>query len=358
MPVEDVEWEACLLEPHQDRQLEAYVRRELGGVPSYVAYFSTSPWIVRASVAMSPSHAGLVHTDLDLADYIGLVVSQDNSCRYCHAAQRIFMRLRGLPEARIRHVEELVHAQVGDRVEAALDFARRISRASPPASPDDLARLRSVGYSDPAIRELAFLAATNVFLNRISTLPAIPPQRLERLAHHWALSWLSPITRWFLGRRRPAPAPPAASSRPRPFDEVVLALGDLPAAGVMRGVLDEALASPVLAPRAKGLVFAVIARGLACAASEREAKRLLAEDGLSTDDVDQILRHLGSPRLDAVEAAIVPFARETIRYQPAQVQRRASAVRERLGAAPFVELIGLCALANALCRLSVVTGRP
>ena len=53
------------------------------------------------------------------------------------------------------------------------------------------------------------------------------------------------------------------------------------------------------------------------------------------------------------------FARETVWYQPAGIQRRARALRDEIGAPQLLEAIGVLALANALCRLSAaVTDEP
>jgi hypothetical protein len=81
---------------------------------------------------------------------------------------------------------------------------------------------------------------------------------------------------------------------------------------------------------------------------------LLEGTGLAPAEIEPILTHLGSPALDPIEAAIVPFARGTIRGRPTQLQQRTRALRERLRSEEIVEAVGVCALANAICRLGVV----
>ena len=51
---------------------------------------------------------------------------------------------------------------------------------------------------------------------------------------------------------------------------------------------------------------------------------------------------------------VIPFARETIWYRPAEIQRRARTLLDKLDAAQFVELIGTVSLANAVSRLAIV----
>ncbi len=358
MAIRDVEWDACVLEPRHDRDLEAYMRRELGAVPSAVPYFSVSPWIVRAMTTMSYYGAPLVHIDHALAGLVGLVVSQDNSCRYCFGVQRTLMRVHGLPGARIRQIEhDFLEAEIEPRTKAALDFARRVSRAAPLVSGADAAPLLEHGFSPVAIKELAFQAGYNVFMNRLMTVPAIPVASVERAAQHWALGWVAPFARLAMRRRwRPGGVtvlPPGFASGP--WSPIVRALDGLPAARVLRTSIDEALASEVLPRRAKALIFAVVARGLDCGWGCEEATRLLEETGLTPDQIESILMHLGSPDLDPVESAIVPFARGTIRGRPVQLQQQGRALFQRLRPEQVAEAIGTSALANAICRLGVVT---
>src|SRR5204863_291026 len=145
------------------------------------------------------------------------------------------------------------------------------------------------------------------------------PGWLARLAPS---PWLvRPLLAWRMRPRLRAPEP-----APRPDDgpcaAVVAALDGSPAAGVLRRAIDGAWASDVLPRRTKTLMLAVIARALGCAHGEHEARRFLAAEGLAPGQLDEILANLGSPRLDAREARLVPFARETVRYQPAVIQRR------------------------------------
>ena len=358
MMLHDVEWDACVLEPRHDRELESYVRRELGSVPSAVPYFTASPWLVRSMASLSYYGAPLVYIDYPLADLVGLVVSQDNSCRYCYGVQRTVMRVHGLPEARIRQIEQnFLEAEIDPRTRLALDFARRISRAAPLVTANDADALRAAGWETQAIKELAYQSAYNVFMNRLMTTAAIPIASVERVAEHWALGWLAPVVRLLMRRRwrRGAVAALSPEQRGGPWSYLVCALDGLTAARALRTAIDQMWESPLLSQRAKALVFAVVARGLDSSVGEREAKCLLEATGLSASEIEPILTHLGSPALDPVEAAIVPFARGTIRGRPAQLQQRTRALLERLRPEQIVETVGVCALANALCRLDVVT---
>jgi AhpD family alkylhydroperoxidase len=360
-PLQDVEWEACLLQPTQDPALERLVRQEMGGVPPIVPYFEVCPWVVRSLMAINQYRVRLVHVSFALADLIGLVVSQENSCRFCYATQRVLLRAQGLSERRIRQLEDdFVAARLDPAERAALEFARRISRCSPLPSGADRAALGRAGWSEEAVKELAFVATAHVYFNLVATIPALPVQRVERLSGNWLLAVLAPL----MGRRIRAhqvrgdrrTLPPEL--RTGPYAGLVQALDGLPAALALRGVLDESWQSPLLPARAKALVFAVVARGLGCPRSEAEARRLLEALGMGAAEIEETLAHLASPSLDAVETMIVPFARETIRYRPVQVQRRARDLAAGLEPAQLVELIGVTALANAITRLCLAVESP
>jgi AhpD family alkylhydroperoxidase len=357
MTLRDVEWDACVFEPRHDRELEEFVRNQVGAVPSAVPYFTASPWIVRSMASLSYFGAPLVHIDYTLADLVGLVVSQDNSCRYCYGMQRTVMRVHGMPEKQIREIEQnFLEAEIDPRTKLALDFARRISRASPLVGASDAAALRAAGWHTLAIKELAFQSANNVFMNRLMTAPAIPIAGVERQAEHWALGWVAPFARLVMRRRWRTSA--AARLRPEqksgPFAYLSNALDGLPAAAALRKAIDEMWESTLLSRRAKALLLAVVARGLGCPLAEREARALLEATDLPADAIEPILTHLGGTELDPVEAAIVPFARATVRARPAQLQQRTRALLERLPPERVIETVGVCALANKLGRLGVV----
>jgi alkylhydroperoxidase family enzyme len=354
--VREIEWEACLLEPRRDPELEKRIRKQSGRVPGAVAYFSGCPWAPGEIAALSRSLLTQVHVDPDIADLAGLVVSQDNSCRFCFAAQRTLMQILGVPRARIARLEQdFLTAELEPRQRAALNFVRRVSRSNPLPSEADKKPLRDAGFSEPAIKELAAIAAVTVFFNRLSTLPALPPQRMEELPDRWYVRLVRPAIAVWLKRLhgRVGPEPLRPEEKAGPFSYVVVALDGLPAAGSLRRALDAMWSSPVLSARAKALVFAVVARTLGCRRAEEEAVALAGRD-LARDDIDQILSHLASPALDPIEAVVVPLARETVWYQAAQIQRRAREVQEALSAPQFLELIVVAALANAVCRLGIV----
>jgi AhpD family alkylhydroperoxidase len=348
----DVEWEECFLEPTPDPEFQRWARSQTGRSPGN-QYFTSCPWLAHATVELTL--LPLVHLDHDEADLVALVVSRDNSCRLCYAGARSLLRLAGMRPKRIDRLEEgLLSAEQQTRTQRAMDFARRLSRFNPPPNKADYQALRETGYTEGQIKEIAYVAADYVIINRLTTFTALPVRDFERLADDWRLS----VARYFLQgilnkRRRPAESEFLTDELKRgPFAACLAGLDGLPTARKLLEILNAAWDSPLLTRRAKALAFAVVARGLQSRRCEQEAFRLLAEQGLEADQVEDILAHLGSPALDEAETTIVRFARETTWYQPAPIQRRAREVHEQLGAAAFLELVGITSLANAIARLA------
>ena len=350
----DVEWEACLLEPQRDPEVERRLRRRFGRVGASLKYFSDCPWLSEGLAGLNAQLSTTVRLEHGLAEMVGALVSYDNACRYCFAATRALLRLLGYSEQRIRALEQdLLTAEFPPTERAVFNYARRISRANPLPTPADAEPLRAAGFDDLTIKELAGYVTLTVFHNRLSTLAALPPQHFEALPDRWYMRLLRPLIAAFIARTRRTAAETRLrdDQRQGPFAPVVCALDGLPLAGELRALLDALWASSVLPVRAKALVFGVVARGVGCAASEQEAVRLALAAGMDRADVTHALAHLSTPALAPAEAAVLPFARETIWYQPAVIQRRSRAVRDMLARPEYVELLATAAAANMICRL-------
>ena len=358
LALQHVAWEPCLIKPRSDRALEAYARRKLGVPQPSIRYFVDCPWLARALVDLHPEFGLLVHLDLHLADLISLVVSQENSCRFCYAAVRAMLRIQGMSEARIQRIEaDLTRADLGSRPAAAMVFARTQSRSGPAAAGAAKQALRGAGVGAEELKEIAFVVASVDFMNRVSTIPAVPSRPMERLPDRFHVRLLRPlINRIMNSHRSRGRATPPERAPSYPYSGLVRAFAGSPIASALGRTLEEMWASSLLTRRCKLLMFAVVARGLGCDVCASEAGQALHKNGLDGAALTQILTHLDSPELDPVERLLVPFARETIWYEPAPLQRRARALRTRLTGPQFIEAIGVASLANGLCRMGAVVG--
>lgn len=359
-PLQQLSWEQCLLTPERDRAAEAYLKREAGSAPAWTRYFLSCPWATKAMVRLAYENALLLRLDFKTADLVGLVVSQENSCRYCYAATRMMMRMLGMNEERMQALEQrLAQSDLDPRDAAAVKFARRMSRANPLATGADREALRQAGFSAEEIRELAYVVACLAFMNRATTIPALSPEPWERAPDQWFYRLLRPliarmIKRW---RRRGAPAA-AARSEPGSFPDLLRAYQGSPIGPLLADTFRDLWNSPILPRRSKALMLAVIAQGLGCSISRTEAGTVLAAEGWSEAKVADILSHLGGPDLDVDEHALLSFARDTLWYEPAQIQRRARQLHERIGTPRFVEALAVASFGNAVCRLAAVMSEP
>ncbi len=354
--VQDVAWETCLLEPVSDRALEAYARRKVGVPHPSIRYFTPVPWLARALVDLRPEFGLLMHLPDDVADLVSLVVSQENSCRYCYAIVRSMLRSQGMSDARIERIErDLTRADLPPRTVAALSAARNQSRLGPAGARDARDMLGKAGFSEKEANEVAYAVAATDFSNRCHTLTAVPTQQVERMPHQLHMRLLRPLMQYMMQRRRlrGEPAAPVAM-RSYPYAHLVKAYAGSPIARVLDETIAAMWASPHLTRRCKLLVHAVIARGLACEACALEMGEALQGEGLDEPTLRKILSHLDAPELDPTERLAIRFARETIWYEPATVQRRARALRGQLSAPQFLEVVGVASLANAFCRLGAV----
>lgn len=356
--MQDVEWGEPLLPRGRDPRLEAMARKTGPVQKSSSLYFIAVPWVYLGLGQLNHRLLHRVALDHDLADLAGLVVSQDNSCRYCYALQRALLRAVGFEEEQILKLEEtLLVGDLGRRERSALEFARRFSRSSPRVARRELETLREAGFEPMEILDLAVVCALLVLFNRAATIVAIPPYGWERAPDRWYMPLVRPFIAAFIRHRlrgRDRPVQLADDQKSGPFSYLTNALDGHPIAGELRHILDEMWDSPHLSRRAKALCFAVVARALSCPRAEQEAVALARGEGLSDDEIESILAHLSSPRLDEVERVLVPFSRQTVWYQVPDLQRRARELRSALSTEAFTEAVAVTSLANLVARLGCV----
>jgi alkylhydroperoxidase family enzyme len=351
-----VSWENCLIDPHRDRVLESYARRKMGVPLTALRYFTQVPWLARAFIDLHPEVGLLKHLDLHQSDILTLVISQENSCRFCYAAVRMVLWAQGMSEARIQRIEQaLSSSEFGPKMAAAIAFGRSQSRVGPRGASEARRLLCEAGFNADKMKEVAFVVGSTDFYNRLSTIPAIPAHTLERMPDQVLVRLLRPLIGRVLekrrGRGRPAPLgrPPCD-----PYAGLIRAYEGSPIAAVLGRTIEEMWDSSVLTRRGKLLMLAVVARGLGCEVCAIEIGEVLQREGLDESALGQVLTHLDAPELDDTERTLVRFARETIWYEPASLQRRARAVRDSLSGPQLIEAIGVASLANGLCRMGAM----
>jgi alkylhydroperoxidase family enzyme len=125
-------------------------------------------------------------------------------------------------------------------------------------------------------------------------------------------------------------------------------------AGLLNETLTAAFDSPVLSRRIKALMFGVVARMLECGFCQPGSRKMLQTEGFDEKEAEACLSALSSPRLDAKESAILTWVRETVRYQPIQVQKWKRDLSEAIGIEAMLEAVGVASLANATVRVAML----
>ena len=110
----------------------------------------------------------------------------------------------------------------------------------------------------------------------------------------------------------------------------------------------------MLSRTAKALIFAVVARGLACRRTEAEARALLRAEGVDDPEIDAALATLQSRRLAPQESGLLAWARETVNYQTPVIQKQTRQLAAQLGDTAVLEAIGVAGLANYIARMAML----
>src|SRR5437879_9531815 len=82
----NLEWGECVVPAVPvPPALQTEVRKAVGAVPGWLERLAPSPWLVKAlcEIIARP----FAHAPLEVVNQVALVVSQENSCRYCYGIQ-------------------------------------------------------------------------------------------------------------------------------------------------------------------------------------------------------------------------------------------------------------------------------
>lgn len=357
----EIDWAEPIFPPVADPEWEKEAKRRAGTVSAVLRRVAPLPWLREVTLAMETFRPAYLPPRLK--DIGAVVTAQENACRYCYGATRAYLHLLGYREHLIGRIErEAQLAELDEKERAFIEFCRSLARSQPRPARAERERLLALGYSPEAVTEIAYYIAGGCYYNRVATLTATPPEAsLERFVASplgRAVGGLAgPVLRavqtfkWRRGATDGAGTPPAPDA---PFANVSAAVQGLPAAGILQRALQGAFASSVLPTRTKALMFAVVARSLECDACGREADRIAVAAGLTPAQVERILADLGASQLEPYEARLLDWVRDTVHYQPAEIQEKTRALVAEIGELRGLEAIGVASLANATVRLAIL----
>jgi uncharacterized peroxidase-related enzyme len=138
------------------------VQEKLGMVPNIMRTMANSPAVLKAYLGFS---SALEEGSLPakLRQQLALTVSEANGCAYCLAAHSAIGKTVGLSD------DEILDSRRGisptRKVEAALQFARKVVEKRGWVRDEDFNRLRSAGFNDGEISEIIANVSLKIFTN-------------------------------------------------------------------------------------------------------------------------------------------------------------------------------------------------
>ncbi|MDJ0754420.1 MAG: peroxidase-related enzyme [Ardenticatenaceae bacterium] len=172
MPGESVEDEGL-------QKLFAKAREMLGFVPNVFLGYTIRPTHFRPwfdhfrAIMQGPSELSEAEREM-----ICLAVSSENQCLYCLISHGAELRLKlGDPILADRITLDYRRAGLDERTTTMLDYAVKITNNPVDCSEEDVIYLRTLGFSDEAIFDIAETAAMFNFTNRLASATGMLPNR-------------------------------------------------------------------------------------------------------------------------------------------------------------------------------------
>ncbi len=161
----------------ETRALLDKAQANVGFLPNVFAVYTMRPdhmlrWI-RLFNAVTRGESELSPAEREM---IGVAVSAENRCLYCLVSHGAELRqLTGDPILADQIGHDYRRAALDDRTRAMLDYAVKLTRTPVECSEADVAHLRTLGFSDQAIFDIAETAAMFNFTNRLASATGMLP---------------------------------------------------------------------------------------------------------------------------------------------------------------------------------------
>lgn len=166
------------LEPLPERTANYFeiCREKLGLVPNVLTAYAFDQAKLDAFTALYNDlmlgESGLSKLEREM---IAVVVSSINRCWYCQVAHGAAVRELGTPELGEMMVMNWRVAELDARQTAMLTFAEKVTMASAQITEDDREELRSAGFSDRDIWDIASVAGFFAMSNRVASATGMQP---------------------------------------------------------------------------------------------------------------------------------------------------------------------------------------
>ncbi len=350
----EIEWGDPILPIVKDPEWEKQVKNELGGqTPGLNMIVSPSKWL-RMVVLRWPRYVPQEFPQR-LADIATLVCAQENACRYCYGVARAQLKLFGYSEKLINRIEKgLQLAELDQKESTFIQFCRNLARSSPRPPKMERDKLIKLGFSEKAVAEMAFYISNHCFVNRAATFLSCPLfNRLERVSTSFLGKLFRPLIERKIRKTFWNDTKKLAGDISS-FPGLIQTLDGLPAAALLHDAMTGAFESNVLSRELKVLMFAVVAKTLECPFCLGESKTMAQDLGIDEEEFNRALASLSSPRLNALEAKIFAWTRETVHFETGDMQRKIRVLADELEDIVLLEAIGIASLANTVVRLAVL----
>jgi uncharacterized peroxidase-related enzyme len=153
------------------QQLLAQINGAFGATPNMFKAVANSTAALKSMWGSFGALGGGV-INAKLGEQIAVAVADRNDCEYCLAAHTVLGRKAGAT------AEEMSAAQAGQSADpktaAALRFAVAVVNNRAQISDEEVANLRSVGYTDEEIVEILAHVALNLFTNYVNVAFKVP----------------------------------------------------------------------------------------------------------------------------------------------------------------------------------------
>lgn len=163
--------------PDDIRDMVLGVQEKAGFIPNVFLTLAHRPDEFRAFMAyhdaLMEKDSGLTQADREM---IIVVTSNDNGCQYCVVAHGAILRIRAKDVLIADQVATNYRkADITPRQMAMLDFALKVSNDARAISEDDFETLRSHGFSDEDIWDIAGVTAFFGLSNRMANFTSMRP---------------------------------------------------------------------------------------------------------------------------------------------------------------------------------------
>ena len=150
------------------KPLLAAVNQQLGVVPNLMKLVGTSPAALEGYLSLNGALAkGAL--SVGLRERIALAIAEFNACDYCLSAHSYLATHVAKLDAAEINAARKAHSSDG-KIDAALQFARRVASEHGRVSDSDLATLRAAGFDDASVIEIVLNVALNILTNYVNNV--------------------------------------------------------------------------------------------------------------------------------------------------------------------------------------------